>query len=206
MADKKISAMTAATTLDGTELIAGVQSGANVKITALQEATYVATAKAATDAQARAQTPATVLLTPANLAGRASFGANKNGSNQTGILTGADTKVTFGTEDWDVGSLFDTTNSRWVPPAGKVRLSAGVNASTTLTASSSFALAIWKNGALWKQTTGIASSGGGCVLNFTVLDSANGTDYYEVYVNGATVSSYQISGSAINTFFYGEQV
>lgn len=39
MADTKISNMTAASTLDGTELVAGVQSGANVKITTLQQKT-----------------------------------------------------------------------------------------------------------------------------------------------------------------------
>lgn len=39
MADTKISNMTAASALDGTELIAGVQGGANVKITTLQQKT-----------------------------------------------------------------------------------------------------------------------------------------------------------------------
>ena len=49
MADKKISAMTAASALGGAELIAGVQSGGNVKITATQIATYVLTQFANTD-------------------------------------------------------------------------------------------------------------------------------------------------------------
>lgn len=40
MADTKISNMTAASALDGTELVAGVQSGANVKITADQQKTW----------------------------------------------------------------------------------------------------------------------------------------------------------------------
>lgn len=42
MANTKISAMTSASALGGTEVAAGVQSGANVKITAAQYATYVA--------------------------------------------------------------------------------------------------------------------------------------------------------------------
>ena len=41
MADEKISAMTAAGALTGPELLAGVQSGANVKITAAQVLTYI---------------------------------------------------------------------------------------------------------------------------------------------------------------------
>jgi len=42
MADLKISAMTAASALVGTEVVPGVQSAANVKITAMQIGTYVA--------------------------------------------------------------------------------------------------------------------------------------------------------------------
>lgn len=41
MADTKISALSSATTLGGTELLAGVQSGGNVSITPAQIATYV---------------------------------------------------------------------------------------------------------------------------------------------------------------------
>lgn len=40
MADTKISSMTAASALGGTELIAGVQSGSNVKITTAQVKTF----------------------------------------------------------------------------------------------------------------------------------------------------------------------
>jgi hypothetical protein len=40
LADTKISAETAANALDGTELVLGVQGGANVKITGAQIRTY----------------------------------------------------------------------------------------------------------------------------------------------------------------------
>src|SRR5688572_8799746 len=34
---------------------------------------------------------------------RPTFSAHKNGTGQTSITSNTDTKVTFGTEDWDVG-------------------------------------------------------------------------------------------------------
>lgn len=159
----------------------------------------------ATDAEARAQSSTTKALTPANLAARASFSANKAATNQTSIASTTPTKVTFGAEDWDTGSYFDTTNSRWTPPAGKVRLSASVFAST-ITTSSEQILAIYKNGSVLRQvdTSNGATSFTG--LSITILDSANGTDYYEVYVTLTTGSTATINGGVTLTYFQGEQI
>ncbi len=168
-------------------------------------ATAGASLSAATDAQTRAQTATTVALTPANLAGRATFAAHKNGTDQTGIASATPTKVTFGTEVFDVGSAFAT--STWTPPAGKVRLSAGLNIGGTLTVGGVNAIVIYKNGAVFRQANYIAATASSFSMGITATDSANGTDTYEIYVYGTVSSgSVTVDGHTYYSWFEGEQI
>jgi hypothetical protein len=141
-------------------------------------------------------TPATALT---------SFSAHKNGTDQTGILSATWTKVTFATEAWDTGSLYDTTNSRWTPPAGKVKLTAAAYISVGAVDQAQSALAIYKNGAAFKYVNISNASGtAGFVLNGSCNDDANGTDYYEVFVNGGGTGDKTITGDSKYTWFVGE--
>jgi len=164
------------------------------------------TVTAASDAQARAQSSATVALTPANLAGRASFSAHKNGSAQASIASSTNTKLTFGTEVWDVGALFDTTNSRWVPPAGKVRISACAFFSAGVTSGSQCNMLIYKNGNVLKVGPLTYPNATTVGVGATCIDDANGTDYYEVYVAAGSGGTLTVSGDTSLTYFQGEQV
>lgn len=159
----------------------------------------------ATDAEFIAQSSSTVALTPSNLAARPAFSAHKNGSNQGSITSQTDTKLTFETEAFDIGGYFDTTNSRWTPPAGRVVLTAVVQVSGTIQQFGAASVLIYKNGSLYK--TGVVEYGGNTgatAAGITVIDSANGTDYYEAWVNGwASSGSLTVSGTSTATYFQG---
>jgi len=159
----------------------------------------------ASDADARTQTNAQKALTPANLAGRACFSAHKNNTDQTGIAANTFTKLTFGTETFDVGGYFDTTNARWTPPAGKVRLSGGFYVASGGGSSGLVLACLYKNGALFKQFIFGATSDAQAGF-FTALDAPNGTDYYEFFCYAPSASTYSVSGHPANTHFSGEQI
>lgn len=118
------------------------------------------------------------------------FNANKNNVNQTGIVSATETKLTFGTEVFDVGEYYDAANSRWTPPAGPVCLNAVCQAAGTLSATAQLVyLVIYKNGAAFAYGPSVRGANtGNSAASVTATDIANGTDYYEVFVNIATSS------------------
>lgn len=164
---------------------------------------FVKDADRATDADARAQTSTTAVLTPANLAGRASFSAHKNAVNQTGVADGATVKVTMDTEVFDVGGLYDAAQSRWTPPAGRIRLSARI-AATGVKASGGIQAYIYKNGALLRLGSYFPLQTGNSSVS--CLDVANGTDYYELYAYADATTTVTLVGVINATYFEGEQI
>lgn len=132
------------------------------------------------------------------------FSAHKNGTNQTGIASATDTKCTFTTEIFDNGGYYDSTNSKWTPPAGRILVTAQFYGTGTIAAGQPYVVAVWKNGAVYKE--GFIYSGradnGNC--NVAIVDDANGTDYYEIYVRFAGVTgTATVDGTAKWTFFTG---
>ena len=128
-----------------------------------------------------------------------SFSANKNGSDQS-ISNGVYTKITFGTEDWDVGGYYDAANSKWTPPAGKYLITVSMNISG-LTGIAHATL--YKNGSAHRDLTFTAIGGNwACSL----LIDANGSDYFEVYAEQTGGGSHTIGGDTILTFFQGVKV
>ena len=165
----------------------------------------------ATDAEARAATSAVKFLTPANLAGRSAFHANKNGTNQTGNADNAYTQVTFGTEVFDRAG--DFASSVFTPPANvPFRVYAQVTwALTNLVLDDAIALRIMKNGSggtILAQRGGLVPASGSPVLSIEMSDLPNGTDTYEVYAfsNNVANGTWDISGSTFATFFMGWQL
>jgi hypothetical protein len=134
------------------------------------------------------------------------FRAHKNATAQTGIADNTATKVTFGTEVFDVGSFYDTTNSRWTPPAGRYVLTATIrNNGTSIADGDPVAVMIYKNGSLdfdFRSKMNGTQPQGHSVM--TVVE-ANGTDYFEVYylVDTTSGSATQIDGTAAQTVFAG---
>lgn len=132
-----------------------------------------------------------------------SFSAHKNGTNQTLTNVATDQKVTFTTEVWDTGGLYDAANSKWTPPAGLVQLVAQVFVSAA-TDQVQYHVSIYKNGALLKVGNVLEASGALNVSpNITVLDQANGTDFYEVTIALSDSVSKAVAGAVAFTYFQG---
>lgn len=132
---------------------------------------------------------------------RASFSAHKNGTDQS-IATSSATKVTFGTEIFDVGSAF--ASSTWTPPAGTVFICAHLTCSS-VTAQYPIYLRIYKNGSQYKYAHGTADTAQAASASVSIIDQANGTDYYEVYVS-STDGSYSVLGASYYSYFTGTMV
>lgn len=131
------------------------------------------------------------------------FSANKNATDQTGIASATYTQVTFGTEEYDVGSYF--ASSAWTPPSGPVKLRAAFRYSGTLALGGLAAISIYKNGAGWAQVLGGADVAAATGLFVERADVANGTDVYTVYAYVTTTAgNATISGIVSDTFFQGE--
>jgi len=143
---------------------------------------------------------------PVNTTTRNGFSAHKNGTNQGSISSGTPAKLTFGTEEWDTGGVFDTTNSRFTPGSGKW----SVNATVSLTGGLDglrLRLQLYKNGSLFKSGPRfLTGSGNEAAASFDVLIAGNGTDYFEVYLSIEGGGTYTVDGVATLTYFQATKV
>lgn len=135
---------------------------------------------------------------------KGSFRANKNGTDQTGIVTTVQTKVTFTTEVWDTGGYYDAANSKWTPPAGPVALVGCLNYSGGVVTSGNFQTLLYKNGSLYANVP-VDAFGNGVSMAplISFIDLANGTDFYEIYALGSGTGNKTVSGATNATFFGG---
>lgn len=131
---------------------------------------------------------------------KASFSANKNGTNQTGIASNSWTQLTFSTTGYDVGSYFAT--NAWTPPAGKVHLDAHYYATGTITAGALCAIAIFRDGVLFAQNSfsEITNSCGG---NISIDTLASGSNVYTVWVYLNVSGTATVDGTSTQTSFSG---
>ena len=135
------------------------------------------------------------------------FSAHKNGTDQTGIVTATYTKLTFSTEVYDQGGTFDAvTNSRWTPPAGRIRIDAGALFSANVVDQNDYRIAVYKNGSRFRTATYRSSGTGNISATITIQDLANGTDYYEIFVYGAGTGNKTVEGDATDTYFMGSVI
>jgi hypothetical protein len=139
-----------------------------------------------------------------------SVSANRNAVDQAGVASGVYTRIAFTTVDWSVGGTLDTTVNvgRWTPGDGGrfYHLDAAVQF-TAMTDGALIAIAIFKNGANWKQTqqiTGAATSPGVSISCDVLLELD--TDYLEVFAFQNSGSPQAIAGTKITTWFQGRVV
>src|SRR4249920_989060 len=130
------------------------------------------------------------------------FSAHKNGADQLSVPSNLLTKVTCGTELYDAGGHYDTALSRWTPPQGMVNISGGLYVSTGLVLSSNLNINIFKNGTQFKQATNSAA-GLDAGVSITIDDTANGTDFYELFVLGSAGTTFVVNGGVTLTWFMG---
>lgn len=138
-----------------------------------------------------------------------SFKANKNATDQTGVLSATYTKVTFGTEVWDTSNWYDTGTSRYTPLiAGIYRINARVFFSgVNVVDQERYTAAIYKNGTTAAEDWRSASGVGGFSTNVETLISMNGsTDYLEAFCYGGGAGNKTISGNILYSYFTGSLV
>lgn len=129
------------------------------------------------------------------------FLAHKNGTDQT-LSDETWAKLTFGTESFDTGSYYDTSTSRYTPPAGTY-LVTGRWGTTAFGAANVGSIAIYINGTR-TYTNSISEANGvrAYTCGISQILSLNGTDYVEMwgYVNTAGASQ-DVDGDAEFTSF-----
>lgn len=174
--------------------------------------TATGAATTATSAATAASGSATAAATSATNAAatlansRFAFSARKS-ADQTGIVTATATKITFPTEILDFGGYYDVANSRYTPPSGRYRLTAGLAWSGGLVDARQVTVEIWKNGAVFRAY-GVQVSGttDNALVSGSCLVEANGTDYFEVYGTGFGAGNKTVALTTTMTFFEGEAI
>ena len=115
----------------------------------------------------------------------------------------SDTKLTFDTEEWDVGGYFDTSTHRYTPLVAGYYL---VTVSAGLTSTTPCRTKIFKNGSLERGSGSIDSAAYGynnAIVN--ALVSMNGSsDYLEGYIQAS--SSGTVPSGKYITFFQAHLV
>lgn len=154
----------------------------------------------ASASQVQGRSVGSLALSPQSLSQAGVFLLTRS-SNQTGITTATDTKVLFPVTEQNQGSF--AASSRFTPPAGPVNLSFGLQVGGILVGDACIAY-IYKNGAPFHLSRAIADAAGNVFMSMALADLANGTDYYEVYINAveATPGSLFVGHNGF-TFFGG---
>jgi hypothetical protein len=131
-----------------------------------------------------------------------SFRATKGGTNQT-ITAAVTTKITFTTEDFDVGSYYDNTNSKWTPPAGTCCIFATVQNASTATSGDTLVVTIYKNGVAFRNWSISQAGNNSNGIQAQLIDQCSGTDFYEVYMTIGGTGSKTVSGGIAASAFEG---
>jgi hypothetical protein len=134
------------------------------------------------------------------------FLANKNGVAQS-LTDETWAKLTFGTENFDIGGYYDTATSRYTPPAGTYLIN-GRWGTSTFGAQNLGGVAIYKNGSrLYSNFIADANGAREFTVAITQIMALSGTDYVELwgYVNTAA-SPQDVDGAAEFTTFSAAQL
>ena len=114
-------------------------------------------------------------------------------SSGSGLANATYVKLSFDSELYDSGSVYDTSNYRFTPGvAGKYFIHARALMSASSTSPNQGRIAIYKNGSIfiywrWTNTATISDFS----MQISAFDTASTTDYYEAYIyqNNATSST-----------------
>lgn len=136
-----------------------------------------------------------------------SFRADKDGTNQTAITTATHTKVTFGTERFDIGAGYDASNSKFQPGvAGKYLISAALAMTLDATATQLWILLYLSGTAVVSQILRSFDGSGGSSISVASVLSLSASDYVEVYVYHTKSGDGAVIGTSSLTYFSGVRV
>lgn len=134
------------------------------------------------------------------------FRATKNSVDQTGIASATDTVITFDTENFDIGSFYDTTTSRWTPSAGTYAFGAFVRITGGNVDSAAQTLKIFFNTFIAIESTIIQRGTGALTVQALSVEQFNGSDYVEVKLNSGGAGTKTVSGLTYDSSFFGWRV
>jgi len=132
------------------------------------------------------------------------FMATKGGTDQTGIASATDTKITFGTEIYDIRDRF--ASSTWSPYTGVQRITCHVFA-TNVTSGAACELKLYKNGAEYLRGPIFLGS----ATNEVMMDASweflsEPGDTFDVYIRATSAGTVTISGAATLSYLNGSQI
>ena len=141
-------------------------------------------------------------------AGSRAFSVTKGGSNQTSVATGTWTKVTWPTEEYDVGGVF-ASDKFTCDVAGKYHFYFALKLTGNVLYDN--AVGLYKNGVLYRYANYFiaydsgANTGVPTMQMEAALDLA-ATDYVEVYVHQESSSDQTVDGATTATWFTGHKI
>jgi hypothetical protein len=125
-----------------------------------------------------------------------------NGVNQS-IPNNAVTKVGFNVELFDQMNTYNTTTYRWTPLIpGNGQISANILFSDALPVGSPIKIAVYKNGAVYKQTADVsgANVAGNSIGISCAVQIESATDYFEIFAFQNSGGARNIDGTAIDSW------
>jgi len=149
-------------------------------------------------------TPIGVASGGTGVAALPTFLANKNGSAQSGVVSGVVTQVTMTNESYDNNGNYDAANSKFLPTvAGTYLFFAGLRF-TAAADQTEIVIMLYKNGAEVFRNTVRSSGAGAHQGNVLALLRMNGTsDYVELYVYQNSGADKTIDGPVAYTSWGG---
>jgi hypothetical protein len=115
-------------------------------------------------------------------------------ADQAGVAVNTPVKVNFNTAGYNQNGKFSTSTSRWTPAAGPVQIEAQINFGTSAIGQY---IIIYKNGVQFKYLGSSNANVFGAAIS--VVDTANGTDYYECWAQSSVANT--ILSNPVVTFF-----
>ena len=140
--------------------------------------------------------------------GARAFSVTKGGTNQTGVASGTWTKVTWPTEEFDVGGVF-ASDKFTCDLAGKYHFYFALKLTGNVLYDN--AVALYKNGSMVRYANYFiaydsgANTGVPTMQLETSLDLA-ATDYVEVFVHQESSSDQTVDGATTATWFTGNKI
>lgn len=141
--------------------------------------------------------------------GTSAFSANKNSTNQTGVVSATETKVTWSAEEFDLLSEFDsTTNSRFTPTQPGIYLLSSAVRFTVSVDTAVAVIILYKNGVAYQECNYLheATTKQIGVAGSWIVQANGTTDYFEIYAYHDTGANRTIDGTAKMTWFTGAKL
>ena len=140
--------------------------------------------------------------------GYRSFSVTKGGANQTGVVSGTQTKVTWPTEEWDTGGVF-ASDKFTCDVAGKYHFYFALKLTGNVLYDN--AVSLYKNGSTVRYANYFIAYDSGANTGVPTMQmeanlDLSVSDYIEVYVHQESGGDQVVDGSTTATWFSGYRI